>query len=175
MLLCVLTILKGGMGMWILQKIERNFEKAIITLFLITMSIFIFIQVISRYVFGNAFTWTEELSRYMFIWLIYLAIGIGFRENRHISIDVVVDALPEKMRKIVKQVNYIFLFALSCFFVWEGYVLVVQMQMFGQVSANMQIPMWLVYLSLPVGFVFTAVRLLQASIDLWKTRGEVNE
>lgn len=159
--------------MSILRKIDRYSEKGITTLFLITMSILIFLQVVSRYVFGNSFTWTEELSRYLFIWLIFLTIGISFKENKHISIDVVLDILPPFVQKVVKQLNYIVLLAISILFVWEGYVMVAQMQMFGQTSANLQLPMWWVYLSLPVGFLLTIIRLIQASIILWTQKGEV--
>lgn len=157
--------------MSIIKKIDNYSEKGIITLFLITMSIFIFLQVVSRYVFGNAFTWTEEISRYLFIWLIFLGIGIGFREHKHISIDFALDLLSPFMKKVVKQFNYIVLIAISSLFVWEGYVMVAQMHMFGQTSANMQIPMWWVYISLPIGFLLTIIRLIQASISLWVKKG----
>ncbi|MER2089760.1 MAG: TRAP transporter small permease [Sporosarcina sp.] len=161
--------------MSILKKIDDSFEKIIISLFMITMSIFIFVQVISRYVFGNSVTWTEEASRYLFIWLIFLTIGIGFKENKHISIDIILDLCPPIVQKIMKQIVYTLVFSLSIFFVYEGYILVQQMMSFGQTSANMQIPMWFVYLALPVGFLLTTIRLIQASINLWMNRSEVQD
>jgi len=153
--------------MSILKKIDLYTEKLIISLFMITMSIFILIQVISRYVFQDSITWTEEASRYMFIWLIFLVVGIGFKENKHISIDFLIDLSPPIVQKIIKQIIFLLMLALSLLFVWEGYVLVSQMQMFAQTSANLQIPMWWIYLSLPVGFLLSAIRLIQASMNLW--------
>lgn len=161
--------------MSIIKKIDDSFEKIIISLFMITMSIFIFVQVISRYVFGDSVTWTEEASRYLFIWLIFLTIGIGFKENKHISIDIILDLCPPIVQKVMKQVVYLLVFSLSVFFVYEGYILVQQMMIFGQTSANMQIPMWFVYLALPVGFLLTTIRLLQVSINLWTNQSEVQD
>ncbi|WP_399628534.1 TRAP transporter small permease [Sporosarcina sp. SG10008] len=161
--------------MSIIKKIDDSFEKIIISLFMITMSIFIFVQVISRYVFGDSVTWTEEASRYLFIWLIFLTIGIGFKENKHISIDIILDLCPPIVQKVMKQIVYLLVFSLSVFFVYEGYILVQQMMIFGQTSANMQIPMWFVYLALPVGFLLTTIRLLQVSINLWTNQSEVQD
>ena len=161
--------------MSVIKKIDDSFEKIFISLFMITMSIFIFVQVISRYVFGDSVTWTEEASRYLFIWLIFLTIGIGFKENKHISIDIILDLCPPIVQKVMKQVVYLLVFSLSIFFVYEGYILIQQMMVFGQTSANMQIPMWLVYLALPVGFLLTTIRLLQISINLWTNQSEVQD
>lgn len=158
--------------MSIMKLIDSVAEKVIISIFMITMSILIFIQVISRYVFGDSVTWTEEVSRYMFIWLIFLTMGIGFKENKHIGIDIVLDRCPPALQKVISQFVYILVFSLSVLLTYEGILLVQQMAKFGQTSANLQIPMWFVYLSLPVGFLLTALRLIQTSIRLWKTQGE---
>lgn len=158
--------------MALLKKINQNADKIIMAIIMMAMSVLIFLQVISRYVFGNSFTWTEEMARYMFIWLIFLSIGVGFTEKKHISIDVVVDHCPVAVQKVIKQIVYLLVFGFSFLFVWEGYVLVLQMQTFGQISANMQIPMWWVYASLPMGFLLAIFRLIQASIRLWTHKEE---
>ncbi|WP_084783221.1 TRAP transporter small permease [Bacillus dakarensis] len=158
--------------MAIIRNIDRYSEKLIIALFMITMTVLIFLQVVSRYVFGDSITWTEELSRYLFIWLIFLTIGVGFKENKHISIDIVLDLLPKILQKLIRQITYLLVFVVAALFVWEGYVLVMQMQMFGQTSANLRLPMWWVYLSLPVGFFLSTIRLIQASINLWMHNSE---
>lgn len=158
--------------MTILRNIDRYSEKLIIALFMITMCLLIFVQVVSRYVFGDSVTWTEELSRYMFIWLVFLTIGVGFKENKHISIDIVLDLFPKIIQKAIRQITYLAMLGLSALFVWEGYILVLQMQMYGQTSPNLEIPMWWVYLSLPVGFLLSVVRLIQASFKLWMHNNE---
>lgn len=158
--------------MAIMRKIDNMAEKYLLAVFMITMSILIFVQVVSRYVFGDAVTWTEELARYIFIWLIFLSMSVGFKENRHIGIDIIVDRCSPIVQKIIRQIVFILVFFLAVGLAYEGFLLIQQMQGFGQTSANLQIPMWFVYLSLPVGFFITAIRLIQVSIRLWTTQGE---
>ena len=47
------------------------------------MSIIIFIQVVCRYVFQNSLTWSEEMARYMFVWLVYFSVSYTARRKTH--------------------------------------------------------------------------------------------
>lgn len=150
-----------------LTKTLNSFEKILVTLSMVLMVILIFVQVFSRYVMGNAIGWTEEASRYLFIWLIFLSIGISFVEKKHISIDIVLDRLPKGVQKAVQQFVYLILLVLSVFLFVQGVDLIQDMKMFNQKSATLQIPMWIVYSALPVGFLFSIIRIIQASILLF--------
>jgi len=137
---------------------------------LITMTILIFVQVFTRYVMSDTVTWTEEASRYIFIWLIFLSIGVSFNEEKHISITILKDRLSDLQQKMMQQVVYTLVFLLSILMVYQGFVLIEKMIKLGQHSASLGAPMWLVYLSLPVGFLLTILRLIQNSINLWKDK-----
>lgn len=157
-------------------KIIDNFERALLTILMFSMVVLIFMQVFTRYVLNNSLGWTEEASRYLFIWLIFMSIGISFVDKKHIGIDLVLDKLPIKVQKIVLQLGYIILMGLSVFFVIQGMDLVSALQEFSQKSSTLQIPMWMVYLSLPVGFLFAILRLIHVSILLYvKTDDEESE
>ncbi|WP_049693743.1 TRAP transporter small permease [Planococcus versutus] len=148
-------------------KMLNGFEKVLVTISMALMVILIFVQVFTRYIMGDALSWTEEASRYLFIWLIFLSIGISFIEKKHISIDIISDRLPKKAQIILQQSIFLILIALSVFLLIGGWDLVEQMQTFKQKSATLQVPMWIVYLSLPIGFLFAILRLIQASILLY--------
>lgn len=151
------------------------FEKVMITLFMSIMVVLIFTQVFTRFVLNDAATWTEEASRYLFIWLIFLSIGVAFVEKKHISIDIVMDRLPKVAQVVLQQIVYIMLIGLSVFFLMQGIELVDNMMTFNQKSSILQVPMWAVYASLPVGFLFAVLRLIQASIRLYVTDEEEKE
>jgi TRAP-type C4-dicarboxylate transport system permease small subunit len=53
---------------------------------------------VSRYLFNASFAWTEELASWAFVWLIFLGMAIGYRDGRHISIEILRDALPTRYR-----------------------------------------------------------------------------
>ena len=154
--------------MKLLLKFLNSFEKAVITISMGLMVIFISLQVFSRHVLSDAFSWTEEASRYLFIWLIFLSIGISFIEKKHISIDIVMDRVPSMVQKVLQQFVYLLLIALSIFLLVQGIDLVEKMQSFNQRSATLQIPMWTVYAALPTGFLFAILRLIQASVLLYR-------
>lgn len=148
-------------------RILNGFEKAFVTISMVVMVILIFLQVFTRYVMGDAMSWTEEASRYIFIWLIFLSVGIAFVEKKHIAIDIIMDRLPKTAQRVLQQFVYILLMGVSVFLLVQGLSLVEQMQTFNQKSANLQLPMWIVYAALPVGFFFAILRLVQASIHLY--------
>ena len=60
-----------------MKYVWEHLEEFFIIPLMFAMSIIIFIQVIMRYVFQNSLTWSEELARYMFVWLVYFAVLRG--------------------------------------------------------------------------------------------------
>jgi len=75
-----------------LNKIE---EIVIITLFAI-MVVVIFAQIIMRYVFNNSLYWSEELGKFLFVWISWLGISLGEREGEHIKITMLTAKLSFK-------------------------------------------------------------------------------
>lgn len=155
-----------------LLKALDHVERAAITIMMIVMVVLIFVQVFTRYVLSDSLGWTEEASRYLFIWLIFLSIGIAFVDKKHISIDILLDILPAFAQKIILQIGYLILMVLSVFLFMQGMELVENLQQFSQKSSTLQIPMWIIYLSLPVGFGIAFLRLIHVSILLYIDRPE---
>ncbi|MBD1382420.1 TRAP transporter small permease [Metabacillus arenae] len=58
-------------------------------------------NVILRYVFNSGITWSEEVSRFLFILLSFLGAIIALKNNEHLSVDTVLRRLPSMIRKIV--------------------------------------------------------------------------
>ena len=55
--------------------------------------------VVGRYVFGYALSWTEEVPRYLLIWISFLAAAVGVLQRDHVGFDVLFNALPKPMRR----------------------------------------------------------------------------
>lgn len=158
-----------------LLMVFNNIERVLITVMMMIMVVLIFTQVFTRYILGNSLGWTEEASRYLFIWLIFLSIGIAFVDKKHISIDILIDILPEKFKKVIMQISYVLLMALSIFLFIQGMELVGKLQEFSQKSSTLQIPMWMIYLSLPLGFLIAVIRLIHVSILLYTKKEDKDE
>ena len=117
---------------------------------LCVMSLLIFVQVIMRYIFNNSLSWSEELARYLFIWMVYLAIGYAAKQRKHIKIDAALWLFPQRIRPYICIVGDIVVLLFSAFIIKTSYELFMKIAMLGQKSAAMGIPMPVSYTHLDV-------------------------
>ena len=150
--------------MKLLKFIDKYFELSICMVLITGMTFLIAVQVFMRYVMQQSLSWSEELARYMFIWLIYLGISYGASIMKHIRIEAALKLYPQKWRPYVIILgDFLFL----CFAVYIAYVAwgnVSKQIMIGQTSPAMGIPMWFIYAAPMVGFLLTAIRQIQTII-----------
>lgn len=140
---------KGGM-IGVLAKFEAGLTRAVWFLCVGLaglMVIVIFAQVIFRYVFQNSLSWSEELGRYLFVWITFLGAALGIREKAHVALDAFINVLPPAVRKPVFWIGYLAMIALALAMVVTGKSLI-ELGM-RQRTAAMQIPMGYVYVVLP--------------------------
>ncbi len=104
----------------ILDKIE---DTLLITMFVAMVSI-IFFQVIMRYVFNNSLSWSEELGKFLFVWLSWVGISIGHRRREHIKITMLVDRLPEKAKKVTEILSEIILITICGITMFYGFTMI---------------------------------------------------
>ena len=154
--------------MKVLRFLDEHIEKALCVIFLALMSIIIVAQVFCRYVLNSSLSWSEELSRYLFVWLIYVGISYGVKLDKHICVDAVYSFAPKGIKKYYAIVGYVLFLLFAIAMVYYG-VLVVGMQITsGQVSPAMGLPMQYVYAAPVVGFTLTAIRMIQKIVQAAK-------
>ncbi|MCF6092407.1 TRAP transporter small permease [Microaerobacter geothermalis] len=83
------------------SKVLSGFVNILIAVSLASMSILVFGNVVLRYVFNSGITWSEEMSRFLFVWMVFLGAIAALKENMHLGVDVFVKLLPEKWRKLL--------------------------------------------------------------------------
>ncbi len=127
-------------------------------LLLFVTIIIIFVQVVTRYVFFYSLPWSEELTRYLFIWFVFLSLSVTVRDNLSIRIDLLDQLLKGNAKKIVHLIVDILSFLIVLVFVYSSYKLF-QMGLRSRTPA-MRIPFYAIYAIMPVGYLLTAVELL---------------
>lgn len=133
-----------------LRFVEDNVT-AIIVLF---ATLLLFVNVIMRYVFRNSFYWAEELIRYILIWISFIGAAIAFRNESHFGVDLIFRVKSAAFAKAVRLINDIGCFVFCGFVCYYGLKMVTFNMGTGQISPAMQIPLWQVYLIIPLsGFV----------------------
>ncbi|MFG6147825.1 TRAP transporter small permease [Halobacillus sp. B23F22_1] len=151
----------------IIRVIDRRIEEFLLVVLSTVMVSVIFFQVVMR-VSGNSLSWSEELGRYCFIWLVYVGISYGVKKQRHIKVDVMLLLLKGKGKLLLAIVANIIFLAFSIFVVFYGYTISSQLFGFGQASPALHIPMGVVYLATPLGFALTSIRLIQNLVAQFK-------
>jgi TRAP-type C4-dicarboxylate transport system permease small subunit len=134
------------------NKYAAAFEKAVTTFM---MGAILFVgttQVIMRYIFNNSLSWSEELMRYIFIWMIFVGAAVTFRNNAHITIDFFTSLMPKKVRKVVFYIAKALVIITLLVLIPAGIDLAVRS--IESLSGALQLSRFWVYLSVPVGSLF---------------------
>lgn len=132
------------------QKIDKILGSVLIVIMSV-MVVNVLWQVFTRFVVGTPSSFTDELARYLMIWLGILGAAYVSGRNMHVAIDVLALKSNNKTQKRLKLIVYtlIILFALFAM-VLGGSRLVYITYVLGQQSPALQIPLALVYLAIPV-------------------------
>ena len=111
-----------------------------------------FMQVVCRFVLKASLPWSEELLRFSFIWLTYMAASMGIVRGTHADVRVVVDRLPMPAQKALNIFREVATLAF-CFIIFRFSIDIIVLQVTrGQVSTAMKIPMFIPYSGITVSF-----------------------
>ena len=92
----------------ILHWLDENLEEFLLVLFLILMTLIMGVQILSRYILGTSLSWSEELTRYLFVWSGFLSVSYCSKKCLSIKIEQFVAVFPRRGRAIFKVVNHTF-------------------------------------------------------------------
>lgn len=99
--------------------------------------------------------WAEEVTRYLSIWVVFLASGIAIQRGAHFGVDVFTEALPDPARRAVR------LLALGLMMVFELVLIVAGYELaranMAQLSSALEMPMGFIFASIPVGGVLMLI------------------
>ena len=124
------------------------------------------LQIISRYTaLIPSWIWTEELSRFLFIWMVMLGAMIGIREHSHFEVDVWPDLGP-RASALLRIVSNIFVLIFALVFTWWG----IEFVRFGwdQLSELAELPMPWIFLAWPMAGVTWLLFLGESFVKNWR-------
>jgi C4-dicarboxylate transporter, DctQ subunit len=140
-----------------------------------SVSVIIFGQVVSRYGFNFTPSWSEELSRFLIVWSIFIGVSIGVRKNQHIGVDALIRFMPHKL-KVASEVllNLIGLVVVGILvYISIGYIK--DTMEYEQLSPSMRIPMYIPYMAMPVGLTLSGIRFIQDIVRLFTRKHQAEE
>ena len=132
------------------RKLLNSLEDFVTLIVSILLVVIVFFQVFFRYVLNSPLAWSEELARFTFVWLVFISSAVVARDDSHMSMNFVVNLMPEKVRAIIDVISKLII---SIFMVITMRQTIIIMRITAsQASPSLQIPMSLIYFSLFVGF-----------------------
>jgi len=160
-------------------RILDRLEELLITFLIAAATVIIFIAVAHRYLVGIPLlypllfpinlSWAQELCILMFVWMAKFGAAYGVRTGIHVGVDVVVNQLSPPWRKGTV------LFGLLCgalftFVVGSmGAKFVYGLMHTDQVTPDLELPSWIIYLCVPLGSYLMCFRFLQVARNFWLT------
>jgi C4-dicarboxylate transporter DctQ subunit len=133
-------------------------EAAVIIAMVVVMTVVVFLQVVYRYVLTQPLYWSEELARYLFVWLSILGATLGLQKRGHFGLDVFFRMFPRKMKQSMGFFIYLLMGIVIFVILVQGITLVQKTA--PQESPAMGISMSWAYACLPVGGALMAIHLV---------------
>ena len=132
-----------------------------------------FTNVVARYVFDASLVWATELTIFLFLWSAFFGAAYCFKRDAHIAVTVILDLMPSRIAKamllISHLVTFIFLAAVA-YFGYEYLELVIELD---EKSIDLwDMPMWIIYLVIPISFASAAYRVGERIHAILRTNHE---
>ncbi len=141
--------------------LEENLEEFLMVLFLVAMAGIMGIQVFSRYILRISLSWSEEITRYLFIWSAFLSVSLCTKKCISIKIDQFIKAFSKRGEAFWKLLNQTVSIVFFAYLMPYAYLYLKNTIASGQVSPACGIPMQYVQAAPLVCFSLTIIRLIQ--------------
>ncbi len=157
--------------MKVVLKIVNNVEYLFLACLMIATTALLFTNVMLRYFFDSALFWAEETLRYCIVWITFIGTATCIREQKHISLDVLMTVLRRKNKRILTGFVQGAVTLSSLVLLYLSFEFVMKIKISGQVSATIGgVPMYIIYSCIPLGFLLTSIRSIQVIVHTFGRR-----
>lgn len=153
--------------MRILAAIDNGiarFEAFVLAFGVLLMAANSIANVVGRFVFAQSIYFTEELNQFLIVLVTFVGLGYAARKGRHIRMSAVYDQLSDRQRKammiLIAAVTAAVMFVLA----YYSYVYVARVAKLGKVTPSLQVPLYLTYFWVPLGFIITGIQYIMTVV-----------
>ena len=151
-----------------LKKLYDNFEEIFCALFVGIMIFALTLQTFMRTITGASPAWTEELSRYAFIWAVFLACALAVKRGAHVRITAQFSLLGLKARLFFRILSDLIWIGFNIFFVFVCWGVIQEGLEFPEISPTLYVVKAYVEMMLPFSFLLTSWRIIEDYIKHWR-------
>jgi len=152
--------IERGEYMKFIKAIDEHFEEYIMGYLLIGIASVMLVQIFMRFI-GESLVWAEELCRYFYLWSVFLSISFTIKKGIILRVDLLINRLPREIQKLIEIILQLINIAFFSFMSYYSILTVRGIMLSEQSSPAMEIPMFIVYTAIPIGFVLATLRSAQ--------------
>lgn len=149
-----------------INKILDYFEESLCCICLVIMTALTFANVIARYVFSASFSFSEEITTYLFVLLSLLGAAIAAKRGAHLGFTLLTDHVGKVAGRILGIISMTLSTLFSGVICYYGVLMTLNQFNKGQLTAGTQLPEWIFGSFVPVGALFVTIRFAQNTIRL---------
>ena len=138
----------------------------LLLLLMASFTTIILLQVLFRYVANYPLTWSEQVSRYMFIWGVLLAIPVIYRNKRDIAFDLLLQKFPPAIKRWMERITALMILGFSGYFFYQSFQFC--LRSIGLITAGVRIPLVAIYAAQPVCAVLIFMMGIEQLVTLFK-------
>ena len=135
---------------------------AVMAVALMIMVVLVFGNVVLRYGFNSSITQSEEISRWLFVWITFMGAVVALREHAHLGTDALVSRLPPMGKKVCLVLGHLTMLYV-CYLVFRGGLEQTRINM-DVLAPSTQLPLAVVHAA---GVAFSAAASVVLLLDLW--------
>ena len=143
------------------KKFLVNIDQYISAILFIVIMVLLFLQVVSRYVFHHSFTWTEELSILLFVWMTYTGVSSAVTYRKNLRIDALLNVVPFKVKKALLIISDVI------FIVFNLYLIFPLLELIKSIGTSktpiLGIPKAITYWLIPFILIVSSIKLFSVS------------
>lgn len=160
----------AGEGQSFAGGVVANAEEVVTCFALALVVLSVCWAVITRYITATPATWAAEISAAAFAWLIFIGSAAGFKRGLHVAIDMLVEALPPALNRLVMMVVDVLMFSF-CLYIsvlsW-GFT----MDNWDNPTPSLHMPYAIHFMGASIGFMLMTFRYAQAVAPRWRAGGK---
>ena len=145
----------------VVKWLDEYLEEFLLVCFLGCMTVIMGIQVFSRYALGASLSWSEEITRYLFIWSGFTSISFCIKKCLSIRIEQFITIFPKKGQSLLQILTYTIELVVFLYLIPFAFAYLRSAVESGQVSPACQIPMYYIQAAPLISFILVVLRIIQ--------------
>ena len=149
----------------ILGSTLDKLEKFIVVTFLASIVVLIFAGVLSRFIFHFSIAFSEELARFIFVWVALLGASSALRTGEHNGIPLIANLFGPRGKRLIEIFVAVGVFVIMSYLVFFTGISTLTSYQSGQISTTTEIPVWSINLGMMLAYAVGVIRCIQGFFE----------